>query len=238
MTTTITFEEAVGRIIAAGDFQELTGMTADGPAYRRWAKVVHPDAVSAARRATATDAFAKLSALYKASGAKTLRGYRMGRVFAEGDVAQLFVDGSALVKVPRQPADNDLMEAEATALRTLLLYFDMKISPAQNLFCEYIGRRMDSQNPSRRFFQERISAVRVRESAGACTSAHTAPMKLGAGTFRPCSQACQVDRFGDVPSSPTTKAAASSIVSARSRPRFRPAASRKAVNSGNRSPMV
>jgi serine/threonine protein kinase len=129
MTTTITFEEAVGRILAAHDFEELAGGTAGGPAYRKWAKVVHPDAVSAARRATATDAFAKLSALYKGSGAKMLRGYRMDRIFAEGDIAQLFADNEVLVKVPRQASDSDLMEAEARALRKLWSDGDPKFRP-------------------------------------------------------------------------------------------------------------
>ncbi|MDI6101623.1 molecular chaperone DnaJ [Actinoplanes sp. NEAU-A12] len=153
MTTTITFEEAVGRIFAAHDFQDLAGGAAGGPAYRKWAKAVHPDAVSAARRATATDAFAKLSALYKArseagtaatgeaaGGARgearaepvvqgRRRAYRMGRVFAKGDLAELFADGSALIKVPRQPADNDLMEAEAKALRRLWLDGDPRFRP-------------------------------------------------------------------------------------------------------------
>lgn len=136
-TADAAFDEAVARIAAARSFLDLAGAAGNqdepeksaGRAYRKWAKVVHPDAVSAARRATATDAFAKLSALYRASAAKTLRGYRIGRVFAEGDVAQLFVDGSALVKVPRQPADNDLMEAEATALRKLWADGDPRFRP-------------------------------------------------------------------------------------------------------------
>ena len=138
-----TFDEAVARIAAARTFQDLVSGTARtagaarsaGRAYREWAKVVHPDAVSAARRATATDAFARLSALYKA-GSKAepqipgrRRAYRMGRVFARGDIAELFADGDALIKVPRQPGDNDLMEAEARALRALWLDGDPKFRP-------------------------------------------------------------------------------------------------------------
>ncbi|HWS32330.1 MAG TPA: molecular chaperone DnaJ [Actinoplanes sp.] len=120
---TLTFEEAVARIRAARDFRELGERTS----YRKWAKLVHPDTVSATRRATATDAFAKLSQLYK-SQRTAWRG---------GDLAELFEDGANLVKVPRDPADNDLMETEAAALRQLWRDGDPKFRP-------YAARLVDS----------------------------------------------------------------------------------------------
>ncbi|GAA2703929.1 MULTISPECIES: hypothetical protein [Actinoplanes] len=44
---------------------------------------------------------------------------RFDRRFAEGDVADLFEEGESLLKVPRDPADSDLMVVEAAALRRL-----------------------------------------------------------------------------------------------------------------------
>ncbi|WP_433791314.1 molecular chaperone DnaJ [Actinoplanes sp. CA-252034] len=130
--TTMTFEDAVARIIAARSFQDLaeaknaetgtsTGNSA-GRAYRKWAKLIHPDTVSAQRRATATDAFAKLSALYE---------NRKKRIepWGSGDIAELFADGDRLIKMPRNPADNDLMETEAAALRKLWADGDPRFRP-------------------------------------------------------------------------------------------------------------
>ena len=142
-TTGPSFDEAIARIEAARSFRDLLGAGANGgrtiesnagSAYKKWAKLVHPDAVTASRRATATDAFAKLSALYKkAEKAPVLHGrrraYRMGETFAEGDITELYADGAALIKVPRHPADNDLLETEAEALRRLWSHGDPKFRP-------------------------------------------------------------------------------------------------------------
>ncbi|MBB2942737.1 serine/threonine protein kinase [Actinoplanes lutulentus] len=115
------FDSAVSTIAAARTAEDLKKHS-----YRQWAKIVHPDAAGAERRASATEAFAKLSALYNTSvptKTKTLRTktatYRVGPVFASGDIAEIYADGRALLKIPRDPADNDLMEAEATALQDL-----------------------------------------------------------------------------------------------------------------------
>lgn len=127
---TLSFDEAVAHIAAAQDFHDL----GEKRAYKKWAKLVHPDTVGVARRATATDAFAKLANLYKrAERAPVLQGrrrsYRMDRVHASGDLAELYVDGSALIKVPRSAVDNDLMETEAAALRRLWSDGDPKFRP-------------------------------------------------------------------------------------------------------------
>lgn len=107
--TTLTFDDAVARIAAASNFTELeTWIGAAGnDAYRRISKLVHPDAAPAGRTATATKAFAALTAL------------RAAPATLVGDIADLITKGATLVKVPRQPADNDLMAAEARALRAL-----------------------------------------------------------------------------------------------------------------------
>lgn len=118
---TLTFDEAVARIRAARDFTELGARES----YRAWAKLVHPDAVGATHRATATDAFARLSSLYKR------------RKKRSGDLAELYEDGDTLIKVPRDPADNDLMETEAAALRQLWRDGDPTFRP-------YAARLVDS----------------------------------------------------------------------------------------------
>ena len=121
----LTFEEAVARISKAATFGELVGESGGERAYREFAKLVHPDAVSAARSASATAAFARLAQLYAERAGTELRTpqaiYQIGGIFAAGDLADLStVDGNrALLKVPRSPADNDLMEAEANALKKL-----------------------------------------------------------------------------------------------------------------------
>lgn len=100
------FAEAVERIERAATFAEL----GDGDdTYRAYAKAVHPDAVGTAESAAATKAFATLSRLYR----------ERGRFVVTGDIADLVADGDHFDKIPRSPADNDLMDAEAHALSTL-----------------------------------------------------------------------------------------------------------------------
>jgi serine/threonine protein kinase len=115
----MTFDEAVAAIVGANSYAELV---AAGQPYRMLVKVVHPDVAPAGRGATAAQAFARLSALRNGWVLTTKRArYRVGGVVATGDLAELHaVDGDvALLKVPRRPADNDLMQAEASALSKL-----------------------------------------------------------------------------------------------------------------------
>nr|WP_221377758.1 molecular chaperone DnaJ [Actinoplanes polyasparticus] len=111
------FAEAVARIGKASTFADL----GDGEAaYRTYAKAVHPDAVTEAQSATATRAFAALSQLYR----------ERNRRVAVGDIADLMTgDDGSLLKIPRSPADNDLMEAEAVALQALRDKGDPKFRP-------------------------------------------------------------------------------------------------------------
>lgn len=156
----VTLMEAAARIEAARSFADLldgpAGGRSSGPdtaaaampaaaerAYRQWAKIVHPDGVSAAQSATATRAFAKLSGLFDQRAGRLLTTpngeYRIGGKVFTGDIADLSeVDGDrALLKVPRSPADNDLMAAEADALRRLREHGDPKYRP-------YAPRLLDS----------------------------------------------------------------------------------------------
>lgn len=135
----MTFEEALAAINAAGGFADLAGPPT-GPAsvfvdsgdsaaavgepveaYRKLSKIVHPDAAPATESARATEAFAKLSALWAA--------FTPGGL--SGDIADLVPHdgGRTLRKVPRLPGDNDLMTAEAVALRTLWTDGDPQYRP-------------------------------------------------------------------------------------------------------------
>lgn len=97
--------------------------------YRRLARLLHPDAVPAHRRAEAQAAFAALSALWarhqghsaERPTVTTRRGsYVLGGTVATGDLAVFReADGGVLLKIPRDPADSDLMQREARALTRL-----------------------------------------------------------------------------------------------------------------------
>ncbi|AGZ44726.1 lipopolysaccharide kinase InaA family protein [Actinoplanes friuliensis] len=127
----ISFAEATARIERAGSFGDLidsgpgAAVVDAGHAYRMLVKVVHPDVAPAGLGVTATAAFAKLSALWAGRDGRVLTTrratYRVGGVVASGDIAELHtIDGdAALLKLPRRPGDNDLMQAEATALKKL-----------------------------------------------------------------------------------------------------------------------
>ncbi|MFC7527650.1 molecular chaperone DnaJ [Actinoplanes sp. GCM10030250] len=99
--------------MTATRFSDLTDENDLTKAYRKWVRLVHPDTVTAQRRATATQAMAKLADLYNNQGSRS-------NLFASGDIAELYHgDGNTLIKVPRNPADNDLMITEAEALHQL-----------------------------------------------------------------------------------------------------------------------
>ena len=98
--------------------------------YRRLARLLHPDAAPPGRGEQATAAFARLSAAWH-DREEALTGprfrYVLGPAPAAGDLADLRTarydhDGErreAVLKIPRQPRDNDLMEHEADVLTRL-----------------------------------------------------------------------------------------------------------------------
>ena len=113
---TTTRADAVRLIESARTPAELFGD--DGPrAYHRLAKLVHPDAGGP------RDAFDRLAALWRAYGPLTIttrrRTYTLGATPVRGDLANLYDAGETMVKIPRDPATNDLLEREAIALRQL-----------------------------------------------------------------------------------------------------------------------
>jgi len=105
-----TVAEAIELIEAAGKPADLFGRDA-ARRYRRLAKLTHPDAQAGDMRTTA--AFARLADLWKR------HSQVCGPVVARGDLANLYQVGGGLLKLPRNPADNDLMDREAAGLRAL-----------------------------------------------------------------------------------------------------------------------
>ena len=102
----LTSAEAVALIEAAGSPGELFGR--DGArSYRRLAQLTHPDTHPGDGRAAV--AFAKLAALWQR--------HQDGPLVARGDIANLYALRQGLLKVARDPADNDLMRREAAAAR-------------------------------------------------------------------------------------------------------------------------
>lgn len=134
MTPLTTRAEAVRLIEAARTPADLFG--GDGVrAYRRLARLVHPDA--GGPRA----AFDRLTALWRAYGPVTIRTrhgtYALDPDPVRGDLANVYGAGAAVVKIPRDPAVNDLLEREAVALRQLPEDGDGRFLP-------YVPRLLDS----------------------------------------------------------------------------------------------
>jgi hypothetical protein len=114
------FVAAVRRVLAASDAPELFGVAEPARRYRQLARLLHPDRVPPADRAVATDAFVRLTTLWHGRDEVTLGGYRLGRRAYAGDLCDLYdVGADRLLKLPRNPANNDLVRREARSLRVL-----------------------------------------------------------------------------------------------------------------------
>lgn len=132
--------EAIDLIEAAADPGDLFGAD-PARSYRRLARLTHPDTGN--RDPRAEQAFARLADLW--------RRYRDrdGRVLvARGDLANLYRDPRGLLKVSRDPADNDLIEREARALARIMARGDLRLAA---------------------YFPELITAVRVPGTAQGAT---------------------------------------------------------------------
>ncbi len=119
--------EAIALIEAAVSPGDLFGPDAIGPdaigseaahCYRRLARLTHPDARPGDARAAA--AFARLAALWQrhqcAGGPPPGQQADRDPLVARGDLANLYRTGRGLLKVARDPADNDLIDREAESL--------------------------------------------------------------------------------------------------------------------------
>lgn len=107
----LSWQDAVALIEAAREPGDLFGLTDPARSYRRLARLTHPD--SSADQAATCRAFEKLSALWAQ--------YRdvCATPVASGDIANLYRTGDGVLKLARDPADNDLIDREAVALTLL-----------------------------------------------------------------------------------------------------------------------
>jgi hypothetical protein len=141
----VNYEAAAALIDRAHNAGDLFGYTTEDPdkvkarhLYRRLAQAVHPDRVDEWRRVQAAGLFAKLGTLWAAqtgSGASDGQFTISTRRRTYAARAALFTDDigvtypcvwmeddkekHGLMKMPRNPRDSDLMQAEADALRKL-----------------------------------------------------------------------------------------------------------------------
>ncbi len=129
----LTSAEAIALIEAADGPDDLFGGDA-ARSYRRLARLTHPDAHPGDARAAA--AFGKLAALWQRHQDGS------GPLVARGDIANLYATRQGLLKIARDPADNDLMRREAAALTQL---GDQVDAPLRAYFPQLIAaqRRQD-----------------------------------------------------------------------------------------------
>lgn len=133
--------EAIERVTAARTADELFGAVEPVRVYHRLARLTHPDLVEPAERAAATEAFIRLTTLWRSRHTVVLRTrraeYRLGPVAHRGDLANLYEVDGALLKLARDPVHNDLLSREAWALRTLAQQGDPRYLP-------YVPRLVES----------------------------------------------------------------------------------------------
>ena len=131
----LTSPEAIALIEAASGPDDLFGSDA-ARAYRRLAQLTHPDAHPGDRRAAS--AFAKLAVLWR----QHQDGH--GVLVARGDIANLYQVSEGLLKLARDPADNDLMRAETIALAALCT----RVEPAFQAYFPRPVRAQRRRDPS------------------------------------------------------------------------------------------
>lgn len=135
--------DAIWSVITADTDEDLFGTVDPAARYRCLVGVLHPDrVVDAAQRDLATEAFVRVTTRWRARRDPVLRTgrteYRLARLAYAGDLADLYDGGDdRLVKLPRDPANNDLMEREARALRRIAERGDPRYLP-------YVPRLVDS----------------------------------------------------------------------------------------------
>ncbi|MFC5940113.1 serine/threonine protein kinase [Micromonospora harpali] len=137
--------EAIRLVTAARTDADLFGADPSAHRYRELVAALHPDRLGAldpAVRAAATDAFVQVTNRWRAGRASAdpivLGGHRLGPLAHTGDLADLYDVGSdRLLKLPRDPADNDLVAREQHALRTIEERGDPRYLP-------YVPRLVDT----------------------------------------------------------------------------------------------
>ncbi|MFI0791842.1 serine/threonine protein kinase [Micromonospora rubida] len=134
-------DDAIRLVATARTDADLFGADAPAHRYRELVAALHPDRLGAldeAVRAEATDAFVRVTTRWRANQVFVLGAYRLGPLAHTGDLADLYdVGADRLLKLPRNPTDNDLMAREAHALRTVEERGDPRYLP-------YVPRLVDS----------------------------------------------------------------------------------------------
>jgi hypothetical protein len=141
-TAAATVADAIRQVMSANGAEQLFGTAEPARRFRRLARLLHPDRVAPADRALAAEAFVRLTTLWRSQRGVVIRTrhreYRLGVRAYTGDLADLYdVGGDRLLKLPRQPANSDLMDREARALRTLADQGDPRYLP-------YVPRLVDT----------------------------------------------------------------------------------------------
>jgi hypothetical protein len=143
----MTRAEAVRLIETARTPADLFG-SAGTREYRRLARLVHPDTGGP------REAFDRLTALWHAHGPATIETrhgtYAPAPAPIRGDLANLYDAGEAMVKIPRDPAVNDLLEREAIALRQLPQDGDGRFLPYVPRLLESFRHRDEATGAERR----------------------------------------------------------------------------------------
>lgn len=130
----MTTDEAIA-FVERATAEELFGRDDPARAYRRLARLVHPDRVGPA----GTRAFARLSQIWRERGRIRSREgvYATADLRFTGDLANLYRVPEGHLKLARDPACNDLMAREAAALRRLAERGDPRYLP-------YVPRLVDA----------------------------------------------------------------------------------------------
>ena len=165
-----TVADATARVLAARTDEELFGIDDPAGEYRRLVRLLHPDLVDdPADRDAATEAFVRLTTRWHGYTNPVLPGtgsarYRLDRLAYAGDLADLYDAGDErLVKIPRDPANNDLMVREARALRRIAEHGDPRFLP-------YVPRLVDTVR-----HVDSATGVRRRVNVLSCHSGSARP---------------------------------------------------------------
>jgi len=124
------FEKAALDIERAKIFNDLLRGDDVLGAYRRLARLVHPDIVADDKKERATKIFSKLSALYTeftkgdVKAAVVLGEFVITGPLAKGDICDVYLTesdahGQTVLKIARTEDDNDLLEREVQALKKM-----------------------------------------------------------------------------------------------------------------------
>lgn len=139
-------QDALRLVAAARTDADLFGSDWSARRYRELVAALHPDRLTTAdsqTRTAATEAYVRVTRAWRIHrrgplGGHQLGRHRLGRRAYLGDVADLYeAEPDLLVKVPRDPVDNDLAAREARALRTIENRGDPRYLP-------YVPRLVDA----------------------------------------------------------------------------------------------